>query len=297
MPQVSIGLPIYNKAQYLEKAIDSLLAQAYTDFEILISDNASPDPKIKEICERYVRRDSRVRYIRHPQNIGPVENFCYVYEQTSAPFFMWAADDDLWEPQFIERGMKALSEDPSKSAWFSQFDSIDSEGKLLLTYPPISRMESRGKKRLEVLRFLMDARKHNKKAMVLYSLFRREALTESVALMRKNGHMRGADHVFVYAFICRHDLVTGPETLFHKREIKQKREFQQSKLWDVLENRHLVGFSRAAAGTPYSAMTVLLLPIRQVIYLLHKVYASRSLRRKLKFWRRNRSSGQHNHPR
>jgi glycosyltransferase involved in cell wall biosynthesis len=281
MPQVSIGLPIYNKPQYLEESIDSLLAQTFTDFEILISDNASPDPKIKEICERYVRRDPRIQYIRHPANIGPVENFCYVYEKTNAPFFMWAADDDLWEPQFIERGVKALSSDPSKSAWFSQFDSIDSEGKLLLTYPPVSRVESRGKKRLEVLSFLMDARKHNKKAMVIYSLFRREALTESVALMRQNGYMRGADHVFAYAFICRHDLLTGSETLFHKREIKQVRDYSKSNPYNFLENKHFAGFSRAAAGTPYHSMTLLMLPVRYFFHQIHKIAKSKRLARNL----------------
>ena len=53
-PQVSIGMPVYNGDQYIREALDSLLAQTFTDFELIISDNASTD-RTSEICREYAR--------------------------------------------------------------------------------------------------------------------------------------------------------------------------------------------------------------------------------------------------
>ena len=54
-PRVSIGLPVYNGADFLEEALDSLLAQTFEDFELIISDNASTD-RTQEICQAYCRQ-------------------------------------------------------------------------------------------------------------------------------------------------------------------------------------------------------------------------------------------------
>ena len=67
--RVSIGLPVYNGAVWLSEAIDSLLAQTYGDFELIISDNGSTDDT-QEICEQYAARDKRIRYERHETNRG-----------------------------------------------------------------------------------------------------------------------------------------------------------------------------------------------------------------------------------
>ena len=62
-PKVSIGMPIYNGEHFLPQTLDSLLAQTYKDFELIISDNASSDGT-QEICQQYAAQDSRVRYLR-----------------------------------------------------------------------------------------------------------------------------------------------------------------------------------------------------------------------------------------
>ena len=68
-PRLSIGLPVYNGENYLAESIDALLGQSYEDFELIISDNASTDGTA-DICRRYGKQDSRVRYFRQPRNIG-----------------------------------------------------------------------------------------------------------------------------------------------------------------------------------------------------------------------------------
>ena len=69
VPRLSVGLPVYNGENYLAESLEALLGQSYEDFELIISDNASTDGTA-DICRRYEKQDSRIRYIRQPRNIG-----------------------------------------------------------------------------------------------------------------------------------------------------------------------------------------------------------------------------------
>lgn len=109
-PLVSIGLPTYNRARYLPRALDSLLGQTYKNFELIISDNASTD-QTEDICRDYAARDHRIRYIRQKTNIGMVKNFNEVFTRASGVFFMWAGDDDWWEENYISTLLSILLED------------------------------------------------------------------------------------------------------------------------------------------------------------------------------------------
>ena len=105
---VSVGMPTYNRPDIMVKALDSLLNQTYKNIEIIISDNASPDEKVKSIAETYCSQDKRIKYIRNSENIGPSANFWSVLNLSSGKFFMWAADDDSWEKDYIETGLKNI---------------------------------------------------------------------------------------------------------------------------------------------------------------------------------------------
>jgi glycosyltransferase involved in cell wall biosynthesis len=93
-PTVSVGMPVYNGARYIREALDSLLAQSFRDFELIISDNASTDGT-EVICQDYAARDSRIRYIRQQENCGAAANFEIVLREARREFFMWAAADDF----------------------------------------------------------------------------------------------------------------------------------------------------------------------------------------------------------
>src|SRR2546421_5586268 len=73
-PTLSIGMPVYNGAQFISQSLDSLLKQTFSDFEIIICDNASEDAT-QAICREYARRDSRIRYYRNPANLGAGWNY------------------------------------------------------------------------------------------------------------------------------------------------------------------------------------------------------------------------------
>jgi glycosyltransferase involved in cell wall biosynthesis len=106
-PKVSIGMPVYNGARLVERAVTSLLRQTFTDFELIISDNGSTDAT-GEICQRLASQDGRIRYVRQPHNIGAGENFLFVLAESRAPCFMWAAHDDFWEPEFVAANYEVL---------------------------------------------------------------------------------------------------------------------------------------------------------------------------------------------
>jgi hypothetical protein len=111
MALVSVGVPVYNGEKYLAETLDSLLAQSLTDFDIVISDNASTD-RTREICLSYQSKDRRIRYFPNDRNIGAAPNFNRVFELSCAPLFHGGACDDLYEPLFLERCIEALERDP-----------------------------------------------------------------------------------------------------------------------------------------------------------------------------------------
>ena len=110
-PVVSIGLPVYNGEAVIARAIESLLGQSFSEFELIISDNASTDATA-DICKSYAANDNRIKYVRQPSNIGPAGNFRFVLDHSVGEYFMWAADDDVRSPDFLQENLKILKNDP-----------------------------------------------------------------------------------------------------------------------------------------------------------------------------------------
>jgi len=113
-PLISIGLPTYNRAATLGRAIESALNQDYENFELVISDNASTD-ETEAICLHAARQDNRVKYLRQQDNQGLTANFCEVLKQSGGEFFMWLADDDWLEPNYLVRCMSVFVAEPQHS--------------------------------------------------------------------------------------------------------------------------------------------------------------------------------------
>lgn len=132
-PRLSIGLPVYNGENYVAEAIDNLLAQTFTDFELVISDNASTDGT-REICEKYAAKDERIRYLRQPCNIGAAPNHNFVVQASRGEFFKWAAHDDLFAPELLEKCVRALDEHPEAVLAHSHMAIVDERGEILENY-------------------------------------------------------------------------------------------------------------------------------------------------------------------
>ncbi len=128
-PKVSIGLPVYNGAEFLSQAIESILGQTFTDFELIISDNASTD-NTPAICQNYAAQDSRIRYYRNTTNIGGAHNGNRTFQLARGEYFRWAAHDDLCAPALIEHCVAVLDNDPSVVLCYTQTVNIDQKGQI-----------------------------------------------------------------------------------------------------------------------------------------------------------------------
>ncbi len=126
-PKLSIGVPVYNGQRYLEQALNSLMGQTFTDFELIISDNASTD-NTDDICKAFAQRDPRIRYHRNASNIGANPNFNRTLELATGEYFKWAAHDDICLPTYLEKCIAALEADPTASLAHTRTAIINKDG-------------------------------------------------------------------------------------------------------------------------------------------------------------------------
>lgn len=174
LPQVSIGMPIYNGEKYIRDALNSLLEQTFYNFELIISDNCSTDGTAK-ICQEYSLRDNRIIYYRQETNIGAAANFEFVLNLASAPIFMWAAHDDKWTKGFLQKAMEILKDESIEFVFPSfKLQSIRLKITKRFNGEVFSFVES-ANKRERILKFLAlhhDSHKCN----IVYSVVRTEIL-------------------------------------------------------------------------------------------------------------------------
>jgi glycosyltransferase involved in cell wall biosynthesis len=105
-PLLTIGMPVYNNGATIRRALDSLLAQSYRRFRLVVSDDKSTDDTAA-VCESYAARDKRICLVRQARNLN-YGNFRFVLQQANTPFFMFAAGDDYWHPEYAARLIDAL---------------------------------------------------------------------------------------------------------------------------------------------------------------------------------------------
>lgn len=126
-PTVTIGLPVYNGEDHLAEAIKSHLGQTFENFTLLIIDNASTDATC-EISREFACQDHRIEYVRNAHNIGLAANFNKALQLTQSPYFTWAAHDDLYGPEFLERCVTVLEDNPSAVLAHTTIQGIGRDG-------------------------------------------------------------------------------------------------------------------------------------------------------------------------
>ena len=129
---LSIGLPVYNGERYLQQCLDSILAQDYEDYELIVSDNGSTDGTA-EICVTYARKNARIRYFRSDSNRGATWNFRRVLELAQGRYFKWAPHDDVLLPAMFRRCMEVMERSgPAVSFVYPRSEFIDGEGRVIM---------------------------------------------------------------------------------------------------------------------------------------------------------------------
>ena len=206
-PKVSIGLPVYNGVEYLRESIDSLLGQSFRDLELVISDNASTDGT-EALCREIAAADERVRYTRLPENIGGVANHNRVASLARGSYFMWAASDDRWHPDYVRRCVELLDRDPTVVVAFTINALMDEQGRAVREVAPgpslaVDDVVERFRRSTEVDRTIAP----------FYGLIRRDAL-QRVAPMVKHP---GFDRILFAELALLGKLEQIPEPLYVRR--------------------------------------------------------------------------------
>jgi len=201
-------MPVYNAEKYIREAIDSLLAQTYTEFELIISDNYSTDGT-EAICRKYLSLDPRVRYIRQHQNQGAPANFDFVLNHAVGEYFMWAASDDVWDVRWISALLSAIKDTNSQAA-FGKIQCIDENSELFDHYANDSTFNYRGPPLLRQIKYFMEFEGAGK-ANPIYGLWRTEAL-RSIKLESYR-----FDYLVVFDLL-KHSNITGSlDAIIYKR--------------------------------------------------------------------------------
>jgi len=209
-PCISLGMPVYNGEKLLRDALNSLLLQSFTNFELIISDNASVDGT-EEICREYANKDKRIIYFRQNTNIGAIANFQFVLDRSQADFFMWTAHDDTWNQTYLHNALQLLK-DNSIDFVFPSFklQSIKLEKECIIDYKNFKFIESNNKA-LRVLQF-MNLHHLSHKCNIVYSLFRTNFIRKAINIQDIGND--GALGALILYFGRGHVL---PESPFNKR--------------------------------------------------------------------------------
>lgn len=206
-PVVTLGVPLFNGAPYLASALDSLLAQTFSRFEILISDNGSTDGT-EEICRRYAALDRRIRYFRHDVNRGAAWNHNFLIMGARGRYFRWHHYDDLCEPRHLERCVAALEANPGTVLAYPRTILIDAAGGITSHYEDrLALDEDAPHARLR--HFLRNVYLCNP----VLGLMRMDALRRTAL----HGAYLAADHVLLAELAMQGRWVEIPEALFFRR--------------------------------------------------------------------------------
>src|SRR3990172_418123 len=127
MPVVSIGMTVRNEERFIGRALDSLLSQTFSDFELIISDSASTD-RTGEICREYEKKDKRIKYRRLKVNISPCADNRNLVSMAKGDYFMFACGDDWWAPEFVKTLVCELESHPEAGLAMTALHRCDEDG-------------------------------------------------------------------------------------------------------------------------------------------------------------------------
>jgi hypothetical protein len=208
MPKISIGLPCYNEADFIEATIRSVLAQTEGDFELIICDNASTDGTA-EIISRAVGDDPRVLIRPNATNIGGAANFARALELASSPYFMWMGAHDLISKDYVKKLRLVLDADPECSLAYADSIFIAKNGDQIPGEPVETGVEAEDQ--CPVTRFKKLVWQLHR-CDQFHGLMRREWVNPELLTA-----CRGPDMLLLAAIVLRGRFRRLPELMFYRR--------------------------------------------------------------------------------
>ena len=246
-PLVSVGLPVYNGEETLERAINSLLNQTYQNFEIVVSNNGSTDNTL-EILRRFEKMDGRIKVFTSKENRGSIWNFNKVVEESTGKYFMWASHDDHHEDAFVASCVNAMEQDENAVLCAPKMQMTASNSEEVVW---ISCMDSFRNKKSLVDRYRETLRHFP--AVSIYGLYRRSALAQT----RLFPKVVGGDLLLIQELSLLGTFIGVPEMLF-TRHGRAK--------WNSIDQDYMTFFGRPKKPRWYSPfMAIVVHQVRQLL--------------------------------
>lgn len=208
-PALSIGMPVFNGESNIREALDSLLVQTFIDFELIISDNGSTDGT-EMICREYAAKDPRIRYVRQSENRGMLFNFLFVLDEAQGKFFMWAAHDDIWAPNWVET---MLQNGDTGILAFGRVVFIRPDGTVINEAP---LMHCSRNLQLRSIQIVFNNKRRNQ---IIYGMFLANYLKKDIRVLLERLLMTYPDETYALLAIVQDNYVVCDErATFYKRQ-------------------------------------------------------------------------------
>lgn len=171
-PLVTIGIPVYNGANHLAAALQSVLEQDYRHLEVVVCDNASEDNS-PDIVTSFAARDPRVRLVKNGTNIGLLPNFRRVRDEARGKYFGWLGHDDLLsDPSYLSTAVGFLEEHPDVALCHTWISMLKPSGETeVIRFPELHPDRPWAEARRDLFRWPQDWLE-----MCSHGIFRREVL-------------------------------------------------------------------------------------------------------------------------
>ena len=278
-PKISVGIPTYQRPDGLKRTLQSICKQTYPNLEIIVSDNGTSGSEISELVAAHMAQDKRVSFYQQNKNMGPTYNFQFVLQKAPGDYFMWAADDDWHELDFIQVLYEKLAGDSNAVLAFCNFDARDENGNKVAGFPnfyTILKVMTTKSKFLRVIKFFI-AEEGSSKPHPIYGLIRRKALLgfSWIDFVEEYG-WNGADVLFIFWLLQKGNLALSDKQLFGSTTLNEKSYTSKNVKWTLLsyskflseQIKYVFGYIHIASGF-LRIVIICLLPIKliELLYL------------------------------
>jgi glycosyltransferase involved in cell wall biosynthesis len=266
-PLVTVGMPSYNKAPFLAEAIESILAQTYENFELLISDDGSTDESAA-ICADYAEQDSRIRFVSQPNNLGMIGNFDFVLNEARGEYFMWFSADDRVDPRWLEACLAACEE--GGIIGFGQVADVSQDGTIKHRYPLSSVTGSR------LFRVCSLYWTMFQECNMLHGVTRTERVRRIGGLRPYSFAGTAFDFLYVWESALQGELIAKPGVWLYKRDSINNGLLQRGSLTSLMANalfpviplRRVLMFHRTRLSLGYRVLLAAMFLPRCVLALV-----------------------------
>lgn len=233
---VTIVIPTYNRKNMLKKSLESAINQTYANLEILISDNHSTDGT-EELCQEYLKKDSRIKYFRHLENIGMTNNNNFIHKKVSGEFFVILCDDDWLDTDYVKKCLDYINTHDGY-VLVTPTTFLHDENYMLIKKCSGEKLDYKNKKD-RFIKYIKLMKLENYLATGLFKTSIAKEIWELEGLLQKDRFAE--DWVFMLKYAAAGKIKLLSTTHYHKLNNGNSTTFEGlAQLWTISEDRYFL---------------------------------------------------------